>query len=120
MPITMFGKWSVGLILVMPILFVIGTSFADSLYESVPAGRTIPADIVARPALALTMLAGMVSGVSAFVTGLLAIIKHKENALAVYGSVAIGTLLVLFLIGEIVFPHHSQNSGWLHNRTNPW
>ena len=99
------GKWSVGLIVAMPILFIIGTSFANSLYESVPAGRTILADIAARPALALTMLAGMVAGISAFITGLLAAIRQKERALLVYIAIVIGALLILFLTGEIMFPH---------------
>jgi predicted membrane-bound spermidine synthase len=89
----------------MPILFIIGTSFTNSLYESVPAGGTILADIAARPALALTMLAGMVAGISAFIIGLLAIIRQKETALLVYVSTVIGALLTLFLAGEIVFPH---------------
>jgi hypothetical protein len=89
----------------MPILFIIGTAFTNSLYKSVPAGGTILGDIVARPALALTMLAGMVAGISAFITGLLAIIRQKENALLVYVSTVIGALLVLFLTGEIMFPH---------------
>ena len=104
-PITTLGKWSVGLIVAMPILFFIGSSFTNSLYRSVPAGRTILADIAARPALALTMLAGMVAGISAFIVGLLTIIKQKENAILVYISTVIGALLVLFLIGEVVFPH---------------
>lgn len=105
MPITSLGKWSAGLIVAMPLLFVIGMSFTNSLYQSVPAGGTILADIAARPALALTMLAGMVAGISAFITGLLAIIRQKEHALLVYVSSSIGALLVLFLAGEILFPH---------------
>ena len=105
MPKTTLGKWSVGLIVAMPILFIIGTSFTNSLYKSVPAGGTILADIAARPALALTMLAGMVAGISAFIMGLLAIIRQKEHALLVYVSSSIGALLVLFLAGEILFPH---------------
>jgi hypothetical protein len=75
------------------------------LYESVPAGDTLPADIVARPALALTMLAGMAAGMSAFITGFLAIIRKKENALLVYASTVIGALLIVFLAGEFLFPH---------------
>jgi hypothetical protein len=63
------------------------------------------ADIAARPALALTMLIGMVAGISAFIVGLLTIIRQKENAILVYISTAVGALLLLFLIGEIVFPH---------------
>jgi len=104
-PKTTLGKWSVGLIVAMPILFIIGSSFTDSLYKSVPAGGTILADIAARPALALTMLAGMVAGISAFIAGLLAIVRQKENALLVYVSTVIGALLMLFLTGEVLFPH---------------
>jgi hypothetical protein len=104
-PKTTLGKWSIGLIVAMPILFIVGTLFTNSLYKSIPAGRTILADIAARPALALTMLAGMVTGISAFITGLLSIIRQKENALLVYVSTVIGALLLLFLAGEFMFPH---------------
>ena len=104
-PKTILGKCSIGLIVAMPILFIIGTSFTNTLYKSVPAGKTIMADIAGRPALALTMLAGMVAGISAFITGFLAIIRKKENALLVYVSAVIGALLMLFLAGEIIFPH---------------
>ena len=104
-PRTTLGKWSVGLVVAMPMLFAVGSSFTDSLYESVAAGKTILADIAARPALALTMLAGMAAGIAAFVVGFLAIVRHRENALLVYVSTVIGALLVLFLAGEIAFPH---------------
>jgi hypothetical protein len=105
LPITSLGKWSVGLIVAMPLLFIIGTSFTNLLYKSVPAGGTILADIAARPALALTMLAGMAAGISSFITGLLAIIQQKEHAVLVYVSSSIGALLVIFLSGEFLFPH---------------
>jgi hypothetical protein len=104
-PGTTLGKWSVGLIVTMPILFIIGSSFTSSLYKSTPAGGTILADIAARPVLALTMLAGMVAGISAFFLGLLSIIRQQENALLVYVSTVIGALLILFLAGELVSPH---------------
>lgn len=104
-PKTTWGWWSLGLIMAMPILLVIGSSFADSLYESVPAGGTILEDISARPALALTMLAGMVAGLSAFIVGLVAIVRQEERGLLVYASSLIGALLMLYLAGEIVFPH---------------
>jgi hypothetical protein len=104
-PRTTSGKWSIGLIVAMPILFIIGFSFTDSLYEGVPAGRTILADIAARPALALTMLSGMLAGVLAFIVGLWAVVRLKEKALLVYASTAIGALFVLYLAGELLFPH---------------
>jgi hypothetical protein len=105
LPKSALGKWSVGLIVAMPLLFFIGSSFTNSLYKAVPSGDTILADLVARPALALTMLAGMAAGISAFITGLLALIRQKDHALLVFVSSTIGGLLVVFLAGEFLFPH---------------
>jgi hypothetical protein len=105
LPNTALGRWSVVLIIAMPLLFTIGSSFTDTLYESVPAGGSIPEDIAARPALALTMLAGMAAGVAACVTGTLALGKHKEKSILVYISSIIGALLIVYLAAEIGFPH---------------
>ena len=104
-PKTKLGKWSLGLIVAMPVLFFVGTSFRDSLYKSISAGRTILEDIIKRPALALTMLLGMIAGISAFVTGFIAIIREKERAVLVYVATFIGMLLILFLACEVLFPH---------------
>jgi hypothetical protein len=105
MPRAALGKWSIGLIIAMPLLFTIGSSFTNTIYDSVPAGKTILADINARPFLALFMLTGMAAGVAAFIAGLTSIIKHKERTLLVYISTLIGGLLILYLIGELIFPH---------------
>jgi uncharacterized membrane protein YeaQ/YmgE (transglycosylase-associated protein family) len=51
------------------------------------------------------MLAGMGAGITALITGLVAIFRQKERAVLVLISSAIGAVLVLFLAGEIVFPH---------------
>jgi len=104
-PETEPGWWSVGLIVLMPILFVLGTSFSESIYESVPSGRTILADITSRPLLALTMLAGMAAGSAAFITGLIAIFKRKEKNLLVLLSTVLGGLLIIYLGAELLFPH---------------
>jgi flagellar biosynthesis protein FliQ len=104
-PRTRLGWWSIGLIVATPLLFVIGASFTNSLYESVPAGNTLLEDIAARPALALTMLVAMVAGVLSFITGFTAILRQKEHASLVYVSTALGVLLILFLLGEFLFPH---------------
>ena len=105
MPKTVLGKWSIVLIVVMPLLFIIGMSLTNTLYESVPSGDTILQDISGRPALALTMLSGMASGISAFILGLVAIVRQKERVFLVYVSTTIGALLILFLLGEVIFPH---------------
>ncbi len=105
MPKTKLGKWSLGLIAAMPVLFFIGASSTNLLYATVPAGNSILEDIAGRPVLALAMLAGMVSGISAFITGLIAIVRQKERAPLVYIAVAIGALLIFFLVGEVSSPH---------------
>ena len=105
MPKSNLGKWSVVLAPAMFVLFVVGTSLTNSLYEGVPAGGTIFADILSRPVLALSMLAGFGAGISALVTGLISIIKKKERSVLVYLSTLIGVGITLFLIAEFIFPH---------------
>lgn len=104
-PKTNLGMWSVGLILAMPLLFFLGTSMTDTLYASVPAGGTLLKDIVARPALAITMLAGLACGVAAFITGLLAGLRQRERSPMVYVSIAVGALLIFFLAAEFIGSH---------------
>jgi hypothetical protein len=105
LPMSGWGWWSIGLIVVMPVLFFLGMSFTDSLYAAVPAGGTLLKDIAARPALALSMLAGFGAGIAALVTGLLGILQKKERGLLVYVSSLIGALVVLYLAAELLFPH---------------
>lgn len=105
MPGSKLGKWSIGLIIAMPIFFVLGMQFMNMFYESVPSGDTFLEDITNRPLLALSMLAGMASGASAFFTGLTAIVKKKDRGILVYISTILGALTILFLAMEILFPH---------------
>ena len=104
LPKTILGKWSVVLIIAMPIFFYIGMSFVD-FYESIPAGKTIPHDIMVRPGVALPMLAGLVCGVAAFFTGIIGIIRKKDHSVLVFLSTAMGFLMVLWCLAEILFPH---------------
>jgi len=103
-PKGILGKWSVALIIMMPILFYIGMSFVD-FYESVPAGKTIPHDIIARPGVALPMLAGFVCGIAAFFTGIIDITKKKDYSILVFLSSAMGFLTLLWCFAEVLFPH---------------
>lgn len=103
-PVTKSGKWSLGLIALMPILLFIGTSLISPIYDSVSAGGTLLSDLTARPLLVLFMLGGTAAGISGLITGLVAIIKGKEKALLVYLSTVIGGLVTLFLISLLIFP----------------
>ncbi len=105
MPKSNLGKWSLGLIIAMALLLLLGSSFTNTLYESVPSGETILADIGNRPALAITMLIGFAAGISAFITGLTAIINRKERNILVYAATVLGAGMILFLIAEFLFPH---------------
>jgi len=89
----------------MVVLFFLGSLSTNLLYQSVPAGSTIAEDMVGRPVLALMMLAGLVAGVAAFSTGLIALIRQKERAPLVYVATIIGLLLMLLLSGEMLFLH---------------
>lgn len=104
-PNTKWGRWSLGLMVVMPILFVVGASFASLLYPSVPGGNTIVEDIAGRPALVFVAIGGMLCGVAAFIAGLAAVIKQRDRSLLVYTATAVGALFTLFLLGEFILPH---------------
>ena len=104
MPKTKLGRWSIGLILAMFILFIIGLSLPNILYESAPSSNTFLDDIVNRPLLALSMLAGVSAGISALITGLVALLKRKERAILVYGSTMVGGAVTLFVISMFLFP----------------
>jgi uncharacterized BrkB/YihY/UPF0761 family membrane protein len=103
-PKTTLGKWSFGLIIVMPIFFYIGMSFV-SFYKSVPAGKTISHDIIVRPGVALPMLAWFVSGIVAFFVGIISITRKKDYSVLVFLSTVIGFLVLLWCLFLILFPH---------------
>src|SRR3989344_4200155 len=97
LPRTKLGKRSLILIICFFLFLIIahiliatgqegGETFLDNLYISVP------------------MLLAALSALSAFVTGIISIIK-KERAILVYLSTLIGFLILIFLIGEFIFPH---------------
>ncbi len=104
-PKSNLGKWSIGLSVMVPILLYIGMSFV-SFYEAVPvpAGKTIPHDIMVRPGIALPMLAGFISGIAAFFTGIVGIIRKKDRSILVFLSTAIGFFVLLWCLAQFLFP----------------
>jgi len=101
-PQSKLGKWSIVLAIAMPIFLVIGMSLVN-FYEGVSAGSTILKDIIARPLLALSMLAGFICGVLAFFTGIFGIIKEKDYSIFVFISTLIGFFDILWIIAQIGF-----------------
>lgn len=106
LPKAMFGKLSVLLIILMPLLFWLGSFISRTHYVDISSGTSIIEDIIARPAVSFTMISGMLAGVSAFITGIWSILKQEERALSVYSSTVLGLLLILFLGAELIFQSH--------------
>ena len=105
LPKTKLGKWSIGLIIAMFLLFFLGRLFYLTIYASLLSGESILRDIAIRPGVGLSMLSGFATGIIAFIFGLITIIKDRESSILVFISTGIGSLLFLLLIGEIIFPH---------------
>ncbi len=103
-PKSHLGRLSVVLIVLVPILFFIGMSFVG-FYGSVAAGKTIPQDIIARPGIALPMLAGFISGIAAFLCGIVGITRKKDRSVLIFISTVMGFFVLLWTIAEILFPH---------------
>ncbi len=97
-PKTALGKWSVGLIIVFVVLLA---SFQLLVASGQRGGETFFSNLI----LTIPMLIAGISGVSAFTTGLIGIIRSGERSIAVYLATLIGLLVLLFVLGEIIFPH---------------
>ncbi len=97
-PITLLGKWSVGLILVFAV-------FLALFYILVASGQRGGETFFSNLILTIPILIAGISGISAFATGLIGVIMSRERSIAVYISIIIGLLVLLFVLGEIIFPH---------------
>ena len=93
LPKTLLGKWSVGLAVAF-ILLIILSGVLTGLGGVGPG-----------PVGPIVGVAFGISGIAAFVTGLISIIKSKERSILVFLVVVVGVLALLFLLGEVIFPH---------------
>jgi len=98
MPKTTLGKWSVALIVAFIVLLV---SFQFLVALGQRGGETFFSALV----LTVPILIAGISGVSAFITGLIGVIRSRERSVIVYLAVAIGLLVLLWGLAEIIFPH---------------
>ena len=98
MPKTTLGKWSVVLIVAFLVFLV---SFQLLVASGQRGGETFFSALV----LTVPILIAGICGVSAFVTGLIGVIRSRERSAIVYLAVTIGLLVLLFGLSEIIFPH---------------
>jgi len=76
-----------------------------NFYGSVPVGNTILQDIMVRPGIALPMMVGFISGVAAFFTGIIDIIREKDRSILVFLSTAIGFFILLWCLAQFLFAY---------------
>ncbi len=98
MPKTALGKWSVSLIVAFVLLLV---SFQLLVASGQRGGETFFSALV----LTVPILIAGICGVSAFVTGLIGVIRSRERSVIVYLATVIGLFVLLFGLGEIILPH---------------
>jgi hypothetical protein len=98
-PRTLMGKWSAGLIIAALLFFAV---FLIEIAAGLRGGDTWNLGDLA-PATPV-LLAGACA-ISAFLTGTIGIIASKERSIAVFLATAIGLYALIFVLGEILFPH---------------
>jgi hypothetical protein len=102
MPKTRPGKWSVGIGIALVVLTALSVLFAVAIGGD-------PAVIAGNPFL--SMLANILSvmftlaGPLSFFVGIFAIVKYKDWSVCKSLGVLYGLTLLLFLLGEFLFPH---------------
>lgn len=98
LPTTSLGTVSLYLFLSFLFLLIVGQSIVT--FQGPRADNTFFDNSM----LSVTMLLSGLCAITAFILGLISIIK-KERAILVFIITAIGFLVLLFLIGEFTVPH---------------
>ena len=102
MPNSKAGKWSVGLGIANVVLTAL------SLLAAAATGGD-SAVIAVSPLLSILSVTLSVmfslTGPLSFLVGIFAIIKYKEWSVCIYLAVLSGLTLLMFVLGEFLFPH---------------
>jgi len=97
-PKSTMGKWSTGLIIAFLLFLAV---FLILVASGQRGGDTFFSNL----ALTIPMLLAGVSSVSALVTGIIGIVKSRERSVLVFLATAIGLFVLVFSLGEVLFPH---------------
>ena len=97
-PQTRFGKRSVWLLVALAV-------FMGVFRINVLLGQRGGDTFFSNPSLAIPILLAGSSGIAAFVTGLISIIREKERSISVYLAVAIGIIVLIIALAQIISPH---------------
>jgi cytochrome bd-type quinol oxidase subunit 2 len=97
-PTTNLGKWSAWLIVAFAILLGV-------FYILVASGQRGGDTFFSNPILTVPMLLAATSAIAAFVIGLISVVKRKERSVAVVLAIVVGLFVIIFVLGEVIFPH---------------
>jgi hypothetical protein len=98
LPKTRLGRWTVWLIVAFIILMAV-------FYILVASGQRGGATFFSNLFLTVPGLAAAISGIAAFFTGIIGVIRDRERAILVYLSTLLGFLILLYCLAEFMFPH---------------
>ena len=98
LPQSALGKWSVGLLAAFVVFFAV---FELLVASGQRGGETFFSNL----ALTIPILFAGASGVLAFVTGLAGVVRNRERSILVFLAMLVGLSVLLFWIGEVIFPH---------------
>ncbi|HMA60890.1 MAG TPA: hypothetical protein VKN64_11440 [Halanaerobiales bacterium] len=97
-PRSKYGKWAIYAILAFFFFWAL-------FYLLVEMGERGGATFFSNFKLTIPFLAAAISGIAALVMGLLSIFKSKDHCILVYISIIIGLFVLIFIMGEIIYPH---------------
>jgi len=97
-PKTTMGRWSIGLTASLLFFFLV---FLLLVASGQRGGDTFFSNL----ALTIPILLAGISGVSAFLTGIIGIIRSKERSVLVFLATTIGFFVLTFWLAEVLFPH---------------
>ena len=92
------GRWAVVLVIAFFLFFAL---FQLLVAVGQRGGETFFSNL----ALTIPILLAGSCGVTAFVTGMVGVIKSRERSILVYFAILIGLFVLMFVLGEIIFPH---------------
>ena len=97
-PKTNLGKRSAWLIFALAVALA---SFRILVISGQRGGDTF----FSNPLLAIPMLLAGISGIAAFITGLISIIRRNERSISVYLAIAVGLIVLIVALAQIFSPH---------------
>jgi hypothetical protein len=97
-PKTRLGKRSAWLLVTLAVLMGV---FRINALLGQRGGDTF----FSNPSLAIPILLAGISGIAAFITGLISIIREKERSISVYLAVTIGLIVLIVAFVNIISPH---------------